>query len=199
MKKKAISFFILLILVFAAQPQVYSQESDGGGQIPVDEESLEIQSPDRAGDAGGESLNVFSAWDFVKMVLILGAVIAAIYGIFFLLKRTGNQKFQETRLIRLLSSKALSGNRALHLVEVGNQVFLVGSSDNAVSLVSEILDKETLDGLRLQAASSEVADRKSFSDVLGQIFGKQGGTQGISHAIDPVGFMKQQRQRVKNM
>ena len=175
----------------------------------VDEASLEIQSTGgprtgdpRTGDPGGadgEVLNVFSAWDFVRMVLILGAVIAAIFVIFYFLKRTGNLRFQETRLIRVLSSKAISGSRSLHLVEVGNQVFLVGSSDSAVSLVSEILDKETLDGLRLQAASTDVADRRNFSDVLSQIFGKQGTTHQAASTLDPVGFMKQQRQRVKNM
>ena len=199
MKKKSISFVLILIAMCAVQSRVYSQTAARGELDLVDEASLEIQSSVATSGVEGEPLNVFTAWDFVRMVLILGAVIAAIYAIFYLLKKTGKTRFQETRLIQVLSSKALSGNRSLHLVEVGNQVFLVGSSDSAVSLVSEILDKETLDGLRLQSASASESERKSFSDVLSQIFGKQGGTQQVEGAIDPVGFMKQQRQRVKNM
>jgi flagellar protein FliO/FliZ len=131
------------------------------------------------------------------MALILAAVVGAIYGIFFVLKRTGNPKFQDTRLIKLLSSKTLSGSRALHLVEVGNQIFLVGTAENTVNLVSEILDKETLDGLKLQAASAEIGEKKSFSDLLSQVFGRQ--TAARQGSSDSMAFLRQQRQRVKNM
>ena len=157
----------------------------------MDETTLSIGIPGEAGAYEDKPLSVFSAWDFVRMVLILAAVIGVIYGIFHLLKKSGNPKFQETRLIRLLSSKTLTGTRALHLVEVGNQIFLVGTSENAVNLVSEIVDKETLDGLKLQAANVEGSEKRSFASIVGQAFGRP--------TADPMAFLKQQRQRIRNM
>ena len=95
----------------------------------------------------------------------------------------------------MLSSKSLTGSRALHLVEVGNQIFLVGTAENSVNLVSEILDKETVDGLRLQAESAETGERRNFSDVLSQVFGKQDRPS----PTDSMAFLRDQRQPVKNL
>jgi flagellar protein FliO/FliZ len=178
-------------LILISVTPLYSQSSD------VDETTLSIGVPgdDGAGEEG--SLSVFSAWDFIRMVLILAAVIGVIYTIFHFLKRSGNPKFQETRLIKVLSSKTLTGARALHLVEVGNQIFLVGTSENAVNLVSEILDKETVDGLKLQSANVDVNEKRSFSTLLGQAFGKAAGKNRT--AADPTAFLRQQRQRVRNL
>jgi flagellar protein FliO/FliZ len=186
------------IVLFCAAP-LFSQTAPTGEPFgeSIDETTLAIGLPDEEASDGEGSLSVFSAWDFIRMVLILAAVIGAIYGIFYLLRRSGNPKFQETRLIRVLSSKTLTGARALHLVEVGNQIFLVGTSENAVNLVSEILDKETVDGLKLQAANVDGAERRNFASLLGQAFGKSAGKQKV--AADPMAFLRQQRQRVRNL
>ena len=130
------------------------------------------------------------------MILILAAVIAAIYGIFYLLKRSGNPKLAENRLIRVLSSKSITQGKTLHLIEVGNQVFLVGAAESSVSLLSEIGDKETLDGIHLQASNVESDDRRSFGETLSQMFGRE---RPRDLPADPVGYIQQQRQRVKQM
>lgn len=189
-------FVLLWVLVLISTAPLFSQDSPIENQ-PIDETTLSIGVPDQAGDDDNGSLSVFTAWDFVRMVLILAAVIGAIYGIFHLLKRSGNPKFQETRLIRLLSSKTLTGSRALHLVEVGNQIFLVGTSENAVNLVSEISDKETVDGLKLQAANVDGAEKRNFGSLLGQAFGRSVGKS--KQTADPMAFLKAQRQRIRNM
>lgn len=132
------------------------------------------------------------------MVLILLAVIGAIYGIFFLLKKTGSPRFQENKLIRVLSSRNLTNSRSLHLVEVGNEVFLVGSAENNVNLVATITDKETLDSLKLQATNTDASERRGFGDVFGQVFGKGQPATGRP-LLDPVAFLKEQRKRLKKI
>lgn len=181
---------LLIVSMFITTPLI-SQDTG----VNPDETTLSIApSGEGTGDgAGDDSLSVFTAWDFIRMVLILGAVVAVIYIIFFLLKRSGNPKFQDTRLIKVLSSKTLSGSRTLHLVEVGNQIFLVGASESTINLVSEIVDKETLDGLRLQAESADSGERKNFGEVLTQVF------RGNQKPVQPMSFLHEQRQRVKNM
>ena len=187
---------LILVPILLVSVTFLSFSQDSEADEIVDESMLTVTTNVDDGDEG--SLSVFSAWDFIRMALILGAVVAVIYGVFFLLKRTGNPKLQENRLIKVLSSKTLVGSRALHLVEIGNQIFLVGTSENAVNLVSEIEDKETLDGLRLQAESVAQTERRNFSDVLTQVFGKQ-SNQIKPQSVDPTAFLRNQRQRVKNM
>lgn len=133
------------------------------------------------GDAGGEdaapgSINSFGVWDFVRMVVVLGIVIAAIYLVFYLLKRASGGRLENSPMIRVLGSHALPGNKALHLVEVGRQVFLVGVGDDSVTYLSEISDQESLDELRLKASTSSGERRGNFADMLSGLF--QGGGSG---------------------
>lgn len=131
------------------------------------------------------------------MLLILACVIGVIYVLFWVLRKgTGRGRIPESDLIRVLGSRGLSGNRALHLVEVGSNVYLVGSSDGGVELVAEITEKESLDSVRLKAAEQVPAGRRTFQQTLSEIFrpAKTPFTVG-----DGIGFLKGQRERLKKL
>jgi flagellar protein FliO/FliZ len=136
------------------------------------------------------------------MTLILGAVLGVVYLVFFLLKRAGGRSMQSTDLIRVLGAQSLPGNRAVYLVSVGKQVFLVGGADQAVTLISEIDDKETVDEILLNAQSQEEARPRSFGDVVSGLFGNRasGSTGNGGRDIDePLGFLRSQRERLKKL
>jgi flagellar biosynthetic protein FliO len=137
-----------------------------------------------------------STWDFVRMLIILAGVVGVIYLLFWLLRRGSGKKIQENDLIRVLGSRSLAGNRALHLVEVGGSVYLVGASDGGVGLIAEITDKESLDSVRLKAAEENPAARRNFAQILTEIFrpAKRPPTLG-----DGIGFLKGQRERLKKL
>ena len=189
------------LVLFLCTGPIFGQEATTQSTARVDESTLAIEDSAPAGPAGDTAIGAFSAWDFIRMILILCAVVAAIYGVVYVIKRSGGPKFQENRLIRVLSTQVLSNGRSLFLVEIGNQVFLVGSSDSAVSLVSEITDSETLDGLKLQAQGTAGGERRRFGDVMSAVFGRGTalGKSGLPGLADPTGFLRQQRQRLKTM
>ncbi len=145
----------------------------------VNEEELAIRDTESPQVELEEGLTTFTVWDFLRMVLVLGGVIAAIYGIFFLLKRVGNPRTQPDSLINVLSTQNLQGNRSLHLIEVGNEVFLVGSADGSVQLISRIEEGETLDAIHLYRSQLS-AGTTTFQNTLKGIFSKGGNvdTQG---------------------
>ena len=140
---------------------------------------------------------IISTWDFVKMLLVLGGVVGLIYLLFVLLKRGARNRYPENQLIRMLDYQSLSGSRALHLVEVGNSIFLVGSAENGVSLISEITDKEGLDTIRLELSQKPAPQRRNFSDMLLNLF-KPADNKRIS-LVDSINFMKQQKDRLKKL
>jgi flagellar protein FliO/FliZ len=199
------TFTVFLILMFVAAAPAFSQDSGSEAAVnaestTIDEANLSITSTDSAEADVAERLGVFTAWDFIRMILVLGGVIGVIYLVFILLKRSGSPKIRENRLIRVLSSKAISSGKAVHLLEVGNQVFLVGAAESSLSLLSEIVDKETLDGIRLQAASSIETEKRSFGDIMSQMFGKERSLEGDpAKPANPVGFLQQQRRRLKQI
>jgi flagellar biogenesis protein FliO len=137
-----------------------------------------------------------STWDFVRMLLILAGVVVVIYLLFWVLRRGSGRKIQENDLIRVLGSRSLAGNRALHLVEVGGSVYLVGASDGGVGLIAEITEKESLDSVRLKAAEENPAARRNFAQVLTEIFRPAKKPPTLR---DGIGFLKGQRERLKKL
>ncbi|HET6450243.1 MAG TPA: flagellar biosynthetic protein FliO [Spirochaetia bacterium] len=171
----------------------------------IDESKIPLgASPSANGAAGGAAGTAapaapaggVSAWDFVRMILVLACVLGIIYLLFWLLRRGAGKRVQENDLIRVLGSRGLSGSRSLHLVEVGSSVYLVGASDGGVELISEITDKETLDSLRLKAAEQAPAGKRTFAQALGEIFRPAARPFSIG---DGLGFLKGQRERLKKL
>jgi len=137
-----------------------------------------------------------TTWDFLRMLIILAAVVGAIYLLFWVLRRSAGKKITENNLIRVLGSRSLAGNRSLHLVEVGTSVFLVGASDGGVELISEITDKESIDSVRLKAAEEAPGGRRSFQQLLSEIFRPAARSLSVG---DGVGFLRGQRDRLKKL
>ena len=165
---------------------------------PVSEESLLISDPvNLHGTDVTSPLNTFSVWDFVRMLLVLAGVLLLIYFIFFLLKRAGKPKIVSDSTINVISSQNLESGRSLHLVEIGPQVFLIGSGEGSVRLITEIDNKETLDTIKLEK-SKNMPESKTFTDLFKGFF-KKGNTGLTEIKTEQKGFMRKQRDRLKNM
>ena len=204
MKNVFIVIAVAVLLCCFSAPVWSQTEGEGEGEqqpVQVNEEELPIEDTQAPQIELEEGLNTFTFWDFLRMLLVLGGVIAAIYGIFFLLKRVGNPKSQPNNLIAVLSTQNLQGNRALHLIEVGNEVYLVGSAEGGVNLVSRIEDRETLDQIHLYR-SEITAGGSSFQQTLKRFFGKSNqddeNSAGSSMQSGAV-FLQKQRERLKKM
>ena len=191
---------LLCALVAVVLPGVclFAQESDQETAQSDDSPfSLTIPSEAAAGDAADDSVPLVSTWDFVRMLLILAAVVGVIYLVFFVLKRTASKRVAENDLIAILGSKSLSGSKLLHLIEVGSSVYLIGSSESGVSLVSEITEKESLDRIRLQTSElTSAAERKTFREALYEMFKPQAGNL---YTDDTLKFVREQKERVQKM
>ncbi len=174
---------VLLCIAMLVPSRAWSQQTrsdeeqykfaDTASQSSASQSTSETSSSEPPGSEplGSEPpVPLISTWDFVRMVLILAGVIAVIYGLFFVLKRTSAKRVAENDLIRVLGSRILSGSRSLHLVEVGSSLFLIGSSDGGVALISEITSDESVDRIRLQAAELDSTEKRSFRDALYEVF-----------------------------
>jgi flagellar protein FliO/FliZ len=214
-----------LALTIAAQPLAAQAKTAPGGGSPgstqtVNESDLPIPgaangtlpqgttAPGGAGTAQGTAGAAAPAvpaapatpgvttWDFLRMLIILAAVVGVIYLVFWLLRRGSGKKIQENDLIKVMGSRGLSGSRALHLVEVGTSVYLVGASDGGVELIAEITDKESLDSLRLKAAETGPGGKRSFSNILSEIFRPAKSPLSLR---DGIGIFKGQRDRLRKL
>ncbi len=168
----------------------------GGQEDPAEDGQAEV--PD-------SSLGSLSIWSFLRMILVLGLVVGAIYLIFHFLKKAGGSKFKDSDLIKIIGTKQISANKYLYLVEVGGLLYLVGSGENGMQLVSEITRQEVVDELLIQAAANPEVPKKNFADMFSGMF-RGGGSSGFSgigggggSAIGSADFLKKQRERLKNI
>lgn len=179
---------LTVVLVLAGASLLFAQEGDDAPENgsdgeenstsqSVDESTLtfdDSQEESRDAQVDGEGLRSFGAGDFLRMVLVLGLVVLSIYVLFYFLKKAGGQGQRSDRTLRILGTTTLQGSRAVHLLEVGGRVYLVGSAEQSVNLLSEITDRETIDQLLLDhgvAGEAGVAHgRRSFSDLVGDMF-----------------------------
>ena len=110
----------------------------------------ESQPFDEAGDIGSDIQPQSSIWSFLSLILTLALVAAAIYGIVYFIKRASRGKAAADPFLKVLASAQLAVNRSVHVVNLGEQAWLVGSAESGVNLIGEIQDKDILNTLLLQ-------------------------------------------------
>ncbi len=105
---------------------------------------------------------------FVKLV----GVLLLLFGVAYFVRRwKGNPAApqKQTSQMQLVESLRLSPRQALHLVRAGDQVFLVGATDQSLTLVSEVDVNDALTAEMQSAAPEKMMDfGKIFSNKLKQ-------------------------------
>jgi len=146
--------------------------------------------------------------DFLRVLIVLAIVIALIYAFVWLLKKFTRTKVEGAGVIQLYSTQPLKGDASLHLVEAGKRIFLIGSSGNSVSLISEIDDKESIDEIRLNASMAPPKVNGGFARLFKDRFGAASGESDSSQRTDsdtetkesdPASFLRKQRARLEEL
>ncbi len=178
----------------------------------IDESELLLDGPgEDAGETGGdtqaeapgeegtaEPIGSITFWDFLRMILILGVIIGLIYLLFYFIKKRGSPRLQNNELFDIISTQAISNNRTVHLVQVGNQFFLIGAGEQSVNLISEIHDKETIDEIRLKLSNAKSGEKKNFRNIFSGLFG-QGSGRLDGSVNSNTDFLHKQRDKLRRM
>jgi flagellar protein FliO/FliZ len=221
-RKIVLSLFLTCAVIGVFGQDVGSTARESG--LP-NESTLNIQ-PDgerEQQEIGGGPVGPtpLGTWDYLKMLLLLAVIVAAIYGLFYLLKRAGTPKFSDNEIVRVLSTKNLHNNMAVYLVEVGTRLFLLGAGESQVQMLTEIDDKESIDEVRMNLIDREESrgtNRGRFSDILRGMFssGNRKSEQAAERKSNnreensgsllqhetveaEMDFMKRQRERLKKI
>lgn len=151
----------------------------------------------------------FGLSDLLRMVLVLVLVIGAVYGVLALLRKKGRPPEYESSAIRLLASQTLPGNKAVHAVQVGNTVYLLGAAEGGMTVISTVTDQETVDTLVLEHSRQQSASSGGFSALLNRwLTGSSGAAEGgastpgaeaFSAGQEAGGVLQVQRQRLRGL
>jgi len=146
---------------------------DGGAPAPdahaLAEQAIVLGEGAAAGAMGPAAASPLGIF---RIVLTLAAVAGAIYGLVFLLKKVSRQGggASQDPFLKVLATASIGASRALHVVSLGSQAWLVGSAEHGVSLISEVTDRETLDEMAMaesrKSAESPAGRLPDFKSML---------------------------------
>ena len=101
------------------------------------------------------------------MILVLAIVLAIIWIIFKLMKRSVDPEKSSDEFLRKVSSLTISPGKSVQIVTLIDKAYLLGVSDNSVNLITEIEDPELIQAMNLYADKNGKVERpRSFEDVL---------------------------------
>ena len=166
----------------------------------VDETTLTINVSETTDEGEPEvSVSAIGLSDLIRTILVLLLVIAAIYAVLYLLRKFSTSSIDGSSLIKIVGSKGLMKDSAVHLLEIGNQVFLVGTGNSSVNLISEITDQETIDNIRLNLSSGSPVSKGTFSQRIAEYIGSGKRKKTEDKIKETEIFLQNQRNRLKDL
>lgn len=122
--------------------------------------------------ADGTPDQLSSPFYFVGVFLKLLGVLLLLFGIaYFVRKWKGTSEVTQStkNQMQMIETLRIAPRQALHLVKAGEQVFLIGATDQQLSLVSEVdLTEELSTVLEKSSAETAVSFGKIFSNKMKQ-------------------------------
>lgn len=124
-----------------------SQTPTTGKEMPTQPLALPEESPN---PSPGFFPTLFRL--ILALALIVGLIIAVVWFLKTVWEKWGwNNRTEEGKPIRVLTSSYLAPRKAIHLVEVGNRILIVGTGNDEMSCLDVIVDPNEVETLR-QAA-----------------------------------------------
>jgi flagellar protein FliO/FliZ len=209
-------FFAAMILAGGVQYKIFSQTIDGedigdGAETAVPETVADETDAERGyfwgedvsapASGGGPSLPaVFSG------VIVLALSAAAIYGVVYFLKRKKSSGESPDTHLKVLARTPITIKTAAAVIAVGDRAWLTGISDNNVSLIAEITDRETVDAMLLDYSENAVNPKNARGIDFAGLLRKLGGQGGrpVSRPPEIAGVpqtsnLQRSRERLKNL
>jgi len=206
-------FVFLLSITCALAAQTTGTETAPAlqdGPATQDETAILLDAPaDTVAGTVAAASSDSTVWVLLRIVLVLAIVCAGIYGVVYFLKKTTKINAGNDPYIKNVASLSFSPNKSVRIVTVGSQAFMLGVTDQSVSLISEITDRELIDVMNLESDRNSSVPAGNFAAVLKSFLPVRPTEKASStpvstpsgesvSALATTDFLKKQRERLKN-
>ena len=183
-KKILITTFLLFVLTSFS---VFSQDkkSNQSGDLDVSEV---VDMKNISEDASSDYFSNIDEYDFnennidspstvglfVRMIIVLIIVVVLIYFVFFFIKKKSNYVKDDDDFLWRVASFSLAFGKSVEVVTLVDKAFLIGVTDDKISLIGEITDAELIQAMNLNADKKKSQKKPvNFDDVLGMFMGNK--------------------------
>jgi len=182
-------FILAIIIILVLASDIMAVDNFQAVEKALDNQSVnEFQSP-----------NLFL--NFIKLIFILGLIIAAAWSIIRLLGKKVSNHLRGT-WIHVVDEVVLGQNRGIVLCEVGERIYAIGVTDHNISLLFEIDNPKLLEEISQNNASMSVSGpppRQGYSwkEIITGIFQPRKPVSGNYESFHTL--MIQQAQRLEDL
>ncbi len=169
--KKSLLIFVIL---FGITNVLFSQNNDDllnvENSVSVSEDSTLLQDDYFSSNNETSNLNLkqpSTAWTFIKMILFLCLVVAAIYAVMWFFKKKVNNTKSDDNFLRRVSSLNIGPGKSVEIVTLLDNAYILGVTDSNINVIDQIEDKELIEALNLNFDKNQnVKKPMNFADVL---------------------------------
>ena len=209
MKNLKIFFLITIVLSFCVyEGHSQSQQQDNDAQLMQQIRQSMSSAADGSSDqtTGNSDSQIrkikIDYWSYVKIIIILALVIAAIYAIFRFMKKFLKIRDDVGEDAQVITSQTLGPNRWLQVVYIHGKYLILGVTNENINLISEITDPKEIERLDIYSNQQEVNKGSSFQELFNNLknslFGKKAKKDDFNYETDEVNFLKNQNKRFEN-
>ena len=169
--KKSLLIFVIL---FGITNVFFSQDNNDSlnveKSISVSEDSTLLQDDYFSSNNENSNLNLkqpSTAWTFIKMILFLCLVVAAIYAVMWFFKKKVNNTKSDDNFLRRVSSLNIGPGKSVEIITLLDNAYILGVTDSNINVIDQIEDKELIEALNLNFDKNQnVKKPMNFADVL---------------------------------
>ncbi len=169
--KKSLLIFVIL---FGITNVLFSQDNNDSlnveNSVSVSEDSTLLQDDYFSSNNETSNLNLkqpSTAWTFIKMILFLCLVVAAIYAVMWFFKKKLNNTKSDDNFLRRVSSLNIGPGKSVEIVTLLDNAYILGVTDSNINVIDQIEDKELIEALNLNFDKNQnVKKPMNFADVL---------------------------------
>ena len=188
LNKSLAAVLIGMAFVLFAAP-LFSQEADNSAQTAqssvdlersiVFDDAPEASSADQ-GAPGRSGRTSSGIGIFVRMIVVLVIIVLLIYGVFWFIKKKANVVTNDDDYLRRVASISVAPGKTVQVVTLIDKAYLIGVTDDTISLLGEINDDELIKAMNLNAdKKANVKKPATFSDVLDMFLVKNGRQKSV--------------------
>ncbi len=151
-------------------------------------------------------------WLVVKTLIVIGALVGGFYYFFkFVTKKAGITTLGE-EVIKVLSIVPVGQNKYLQVVDISGKVLVLGVTDTNINMITEVIDKDEVDRIRLLSSKSVPVQPGGFQQYITKninrliekgvnLTSNRGESAGKvkNFESDRMDYLKKQKDRLKSM
>ena len=117
---------------------------------------------------------------FIRMVLVLILIVCLIYGVFWFIKKKTNVVTNDDDYLRRVAAINVAPGKSVQVVTLIDKAYLIGVTDDSITLLGEINDDELIKAMNLSAdKKANIKKPLSFSEVLDMFLIKNNKTKSV--------------------